>query len=151
VAIRKTLNPPELAEAGTFPTAANNIGTIIKNPRALTGREEPTDAKHRAGCEHYDTLLPRAFTKSKIFLFTNAMSAATQPERATTKHTKDTKMSAAENRLATSRFIRRSPENQFCSAVCFGPAFVCFVSFVVQPLKLFASPRDSKMFQSARD
>jgi hypothetical protein len=79
VAIRKTLNPPELAEAGTFPTAANNNGTIIKNPRAKTGREEPTDAKHRAGYEHYDTLLPRAFTKSKIFLFTNVMKSGNGP------------------------------------------------------------------------
>jgi hypothetical protein len=79
VAIRKTLNPPELAEAGTFPTANNN-GTIIKNPRAKTGREEPTDAKHRAGYEHYDTLLPRAFTKSKIFLFTNVMKSGNGAE-----------------------------------------------------------------------
>jgi hypothetical protein len=98
VAIRKTLNPPELAEAGTFPTAANNNGTVIKNPRAKTGREEPTDAKHRAGYEHYDTLLPRPFTKSKIFLFTNAMKSgngAGTPQAelflATTKHTKHTK------------------------------------------------------------
>jgi hypothetical protein len=41
VACRQILKPPRFA-AGMFPTADSN-GTIIMNPRAITGREEPTD------------------------------------------------------------------------------------------------------------